>query len=316
MIKQIKYRKRGSALITVVIFVCVLTSIGLALYKASKKNRKVADWEILKRQAEFIARAGIEHAFLKFRLYPSELYDSAALASGKNPFFSFRRLADTCTHGKKKNLYECVTGKKNKTEGPPIIVKIDKNRCETSSTGRCTIPGGSKYKTIPLRILPSNRRFVSKKVMTAAALNAKPALKKVNLNVKTGVSVGPAEFKKAFKGRTNLILDEPADLAKLKKDELYLWKYRRDISSHPDIQPALSFPNGKPGWKVEMGEKKGGPYDALYYVRSMKIRALPGERIYDKEAIELVVVGYVYNPKFKKGFAATITETKYVERKE
>ncbi|MBT3786293.1 hypothetical protein HOF92_15060 [bacterium] len=47
-----------------------------------------------KYQARFLALGGQQHALLKFRLLPTQFYDAAAYAIGKNPYYDFTRPMD------------------------------------------------------------------------------------------------------------------------------------------------------------------------------------------------------------------------------
>ena len=69
----------------------VLSVFAAILWHTGRTSRKEIDRVVEKEQALYVARGAQQHALLKFRLMPTELYDAVAFSIGKNPLYDFGR---------------------------------------------------------------------------------------------------------------------------------------------------------------------------------------------------------------------------------
>ncbi len=78
----------------VLIFAAVLAILGFFLLRNSRQQNRQNQTSFNQLQAHFVARAGLEHALLKVKYLPRELYDAACLAQGRNPLYDFSKGID------------------------------------------------------------------------------------------------------------------------------------------------------------------------------------------------------------------------------
>lgn len=80
-------RRRGIAIFVVMSAVLVLGALAAILWGG--KNPAPLEQSFEKRQAEYLAWGAQQHALLKCRLLPTELYDAVSYQIGRNPYFHF-----------------------------------------------------------------------------------------------------------------------------------------------------------------------------------------------------------------------------------
>lgn len=83
--------RRGVAIFLVIMVSLVLSVFAAILWHSGRTSRKEIDRVVEKEQAAYVARGAQQHALLKFRLMPTELYDAVAFSIGKNPLYDFGR---------------------------------------------------------------------------------------------------------------------------------------------------------------------------------------------------------------------------------
>ncbi len=82
-------RRRGIAIFIVMIVALILGAIVAILWKSSAPSGTQAEQSFEKRQAEYLAKGAQQHALLKCRLLPTELYDAVSYSIGRNPYYDF-----------------------------------------------------------------------------------------------------------------------------------------------------------------------------------------------------------------------------------
>ncbi|MBI3037895.1 hypothetical protein HYY75_02430 [bacterium] len=84
-------KQRGMAIAIVLIFALSMSILGMFILRNTqqhyRENLKTAN----QLQAYFVAKAGLEHALLKIKYLPRELYDAACLSQGRNPLYDFSK---------------------------------------------------------------------------------------------------------------------------------------------------------------------------------------------------------------------------------
>ncbi len=81
--------RRGMALFICLGIIVLLFVFSFILWMQSAGNVTQVMDKAERIQAEFVARGALNHALLKFRLLPTELYDAIAFSIGKNPLYDF-----------------------------------------------------------------------------------------------------------------------------------------------------------------------------------------------------------------------------------
>lgn len=80
-------RRRGVAIVVVMIVALVLGALAAILWTSDEAPQIEQTFE--KFQAEFLAKGAQQHALLKCRLLPTELYDAVSYSIGRNPYYDF-----------------------------------------------------------------------------------------------------------------------------------------------------------------------------------------------------------------------------------
>lgn len=88
-------RQRGMALIIVLVLTTVLLASAMTLMRSGREYRSQVTKSIRELQAQYMAAGAIQHAELKIRLFPTELYDASMYSLGKNPSFDFSEITPT-----------------------------------------------------------------------------------------------------------------------------------------------------------------------------------------------------------------------------
>lgn len=81
--------RRGTAIAAALIIAAILLTGEAYLMKQLQNQIIQNEQHILYLQSWFAARAAMQHAMLKCRMMPTQLYDAAEFSVGKNPFFDF-----------------------------------------------------------------------------------------------------------------------------------------------------------------------------------------------------------------------------------
>ncbi|PCJ16039.1 MAG: hypothetical protein COB02_17225 [Candidatus Cloacimonadota bacterium] len=84
--------KKGISMLLVVLVGMTMMAMAVILLNSSSSNTGNMQESKERIQSLFIAKGAQQHALLKFRLLPTEFYDAAALAIGKNPIFNFSKV--------------------------------------------------------------------------------------------------------------------------------------------------------------------------------------------------------------------------------
>ncbi|MCJ8344691.1 hypothetical protein MJH12_04065, partial [bacterium] len=91
-ISNMKLNQKG---ISILLVICIgMTLMAFAVILMSSNTSNIGNMQESKERAQslFIAKGAQQHALLKFRLLPTEFYDAAAFAIGKNPIFNFSKV--------------------------------------------------------------------------------------------------------------------------------------------------------------------------------------------------------------------------------
>lgn len=81
----------GFAIFMVIIISSILAVFAVILWSIESGASHEAELILEKKQAEYLAKGAQQHALLKFRYLPTELYDAVAFSIGKNPYYDFGR---------------------------------------------------------------------------------------------------------------------------------------------------------------------------------------------------------------------------------
>lgn len=88
-------RRRGMALIVVLALATILLASAMSLMKTGREYQSQVTRSIRELQAQYMAIGAIQHAELKVRLFPTELFDASMYSLGKNPSFDFSEITPT-----------------------------------------------------------------------------------------------------------------------------------------------------------------------------------------------------------------------------
>src|SRR5690349_12262397 len=83
--------RRGVAIFIVIMISLILSTFGVIRWSIESGSAHESELIIEKKQAEYLAKGAQQHALLKFRYLPTELYDAVAYSIGKNPCYDFGR---------------------------------------------------------------------------------------------------------------------------------------------------------------------------------------------------------------------------------
>ena len=91
---RLRLNNHGITIVIVIIIGMTLMALAVILMSTSGDSKETIFQLKEKYQARFMALGGQQHALLKFRLMPTQFYDAAAYAIGKNPYYDFSRPMD------------------------------------------------------------------------------------------------------------------------------------------------------------------------------------------------------------------------------
>lgn len=80
--------RQGVALFVAIMAALVMGAFATILW-TNKGSQRPLEQSFEKRQAEYLAKGAQQHALLKCRLLPTELYDAVSYQIGRNPYFDF-----------------------------------------------------------------------------------------------------------------------------------------------------------------------------------------------------------------------------------
>lgn len=252
------------AIIIVVILSGILMISAIALHQSSRGHRHFA--EITKRdlQAYFMAVSAIQHAELKIRYFPTELYDAAALSLGKNPYFDFTALTPT-EYGNLSDLRR------------------------------------QQYRPFPPHIHFSGPFNKGPRFISAGTLHPATHLDHwFRLSALDTADTDPSNFSgraEDWFGGSGWPLNTQRE--KILNSDLYLWRFRRDISNLNTVQPALGWAAAQiqPEVTLDIATTDGGfPFQGVYGISDMQVMSIVGNRRLNEEAITITAVGSIVNP--------------------
>jgi len=81
--------KRGSAILIAISVVVILLILETYLMQQTRNTIRMRSKNTAELQSLYAAKAAIQHALLKCRLMPTQLYDATCFSLGKNPYFDF-----------------------------------------------------------------------------------------------------------------------------------------------------------------------------------------------------------------------------------
>ncbi|MBI4872690.1 MAG: type II secretion system protein [Candidatus Riflebacteria bacterium] len=87
--------RSGFAIFVVILISVILSVFAVILWSIESGASHESELILEKKQAEYLAKGAQQHALLKFRYLPTELYDAVAFSIGKNPYYDFGRALKT-----------------------------------------------------------------------------------------------------------------------------------------------------------------------------------------------------------------------------
>jgi len=248
--------RRGMALIVVLILTTVLLITSMSLMRTGREYRNQVTKSIRELQVQYMAVGAIQHAELKVRLFPTELYDASMYSLGKNPSFDFSEITPTersLLPDIRKNEYApaapCVRRANVYNPGPRFLTQG-------------TLSADASAKWYMLDALDTSD-------MTAGQLSWFPA----GWPMEEGVPVS--------------------------NNDLYLWRFRSDITNLPSIQRDLNWNDSmiSDPYRLDIAVSNLFPYRATYDVVSLRVLSVAGQRRFNQEAVRMVAEASIIDPQ-------------------
>jgi|GEM_PF-1642537 len=271
--------RSGMALIIVLILTSILMISSLSLFRAGKEYRNQIRKAVREVQAQYMAASALQHAELKVRYFPTELYDASEYSQGKNPYFDFTELTDTEYNNlapeRKGDYYE-----------------------NTPHFRRAT-----QFNNGP--------RFISD-----GTISADSTLKWFHLTQLDTQDTDPALFPAAAWFPTDGWPKED-DGKLVLNSNLYLWKYRYDITNRDTVQPALACATSTTidPLKFDISTDNGFPYNGFYEVVKMNVLSIEGQKRMNREAIQITAVGNIFDPITNERYSQRLQKVIRVNRR-
>ncbi len=274
--------RRGMALIVALVLASVMMVTSLYLFKSGREYRSQLYHAVRDLQAQYLAMGAMQHAELKVRYFPTELYDASEYSLGKNPYFDFTELTPT----EYANL-------------DPI------RRAEFSSVAPHVHLAG------PFNPGP---RFIS-----AGELHVDPAARWGSLKSLDPADADPANFMSyatSWFGTEGWPKEEDGRTL-VRNSDLYLWKYRSDLSNRNSIQPALALRrNTTVDWHhFDAPTHSDSPYEGMYEVTKLRVLSIAGQRRLNEEAINFSVVATIWDPTTNQPYSHRLEKVLRVKRR-
>ena len=119
-------RKGTSILISLFVVFSVFILLSATIFKQANSDYQ-NQINLLDRQAYFSSRSAMQHFMLKYKLFPTELYDAVEISQGKNPLFDFSEFPTVDRNGVEiyRTKYEILkTGESDFTNQNVMIIYI------------------------------------------------------------------------------------------------------------------------------------------------------------------------------------------------
>ena len=258
-IPVVRRPRQGVAIVIALFFSFCLMILFVGMLFQQRNTASHNRISLQERQAFFAARSAIQHFLLKSKLFPTELYDAVEFKQGKNPLCDFSEFP---AQENGKQLFAPVPGEAGvyrrvfPTEELDMRNKTKYFYLKLPLQEEMYIRLGSYYNP--------DYRFLA------------PALAESNAAQRY---TKPKPLPASFNGGK------------------FLDYYIKDCSNTNGEQPALETIIGTDvknarSWKLS---SRGHPYTMQYLVEAVKIHAMKGLRRYNEEAIEISVVGKIFD---------------------
>ncbi len=276
------HQRRGMALMIVLIIASVLMVSVLFLYKSGRQYKHQMSKAIFDLQAQYLAIGAIQHAELKVRYFPTELYDASEYSLGKNPYFDFTELDST--------EYDALD---------PI------------RKAEYAISEPHIHKAGPFNEGP---RFLSSGVLSAD--NYARWFQLQSLDPLDSDPANFASYAGNWFGKDGWPKEEDG-VTLVRNSDLYLWKFRYDISNRNTIQPSLRLARtvGTDFKLFNAATDIGSPYDGMYEVTKLRVLSVAGQRRLNEEAVNFTVVATIWDPQTNQPYQQSQEKVLKVKRR-
>lgn len=258
----VKSRVGSMPIVLVLAMISILMVSVLGNYRTGQSHRNLLKRAELEFQAKNMAASALQHAELKIRYFPTELYDASEYSQGRNPFFDFSEISTTEYNN---------------------LAAIRKSEYKPSPTDP------SNYYIHIAGPFNSGPRF-----LTEGTLSTDNGVKWFSL-----VGLDPLDSQPSnFSSKASLWFPTgwpKIDGQDVPNSDLYLWKFLSDISTIASVQPALTC-NRDPAFDIAVLNSL--PYEAGYEVKSIQVVAVKEHRRLNEEAIKISAVGWAKDPSF------------------
>lgn len=272
--------RSGMAIVIALVLSSVMLVSALYLYRAGREYRFQLHKSIRELQAQFLAAGAIQHAELKVRFFPTELYDASEYSQGKNPYFDFTELNNAS--------YTALDPIRRAEYGTSVHV----------------------HKAGPFNLGP---RFI-----TEGVLKTDDSVKWSQLSSLSANDYDPANFtgNAANWFGTDGWPKEEDGLTLVRNSDLYMWKYRQDLSNRNTIQPALCLNKNVTvdPYRFEAATDLGTPYEGMYEVTKLKVLSVAGQRRFNEEAVNFTVVATIWDPATNQPYSHRLEKVLRVKR--
>jgi len=244
------------AVIIVLALASVLLVSALSLLRSGREYRSQVTKSIRELQAQYMTIGAIQHAELKIRFFPTELYDASMYSLGKNPEFDFSEI----TPADRAAL--------------PLI-----RRNEYAPSAPC-VRRANPYNPGP--------RFLSDGTLST---DASMKWYKLDALGAADTSQGPTSW-----FPSGWPTDENGPVP---NQDLYLWRFRHDITNHPSIQGNLNWNDAMVAnpYTLDISSSNLFPYRATYEIINLRVISVAGQRRFNQEAVRLVAEASILDPQ-------------------
>lgn len=260
-------RSSGMALIIVLALSTILLISALSLFKSGQQYRFQISRAKLELQAQYMAMSALQHAELKVRYFPTELYDASEYSLGKNPFFDFTELSDAS--------YTALSA----------IRKAEYGSASPYFHRACSANAGPRF--ISEGTLSTDNQGKWFNLVNLDAYDKNPS----NFSGKA------AAWFPSTKWPGTWPTEEDSSL--VANSDLYLWKFRSDISTLASCQAALNceFPTPVNPFTYDINDINARtPYDSRYEVIKIRVLSVEGQQRMNQEAVKITAIGVAKDP--------------------
>ncbi|MBF0544985.1 MAG: hypothetical protein HQM08_11150 [Candidatus Riflebacteria bacterium] len=258
-------KTKGMALVIVLALATILLLGAIANYKTGHLHRGLLKNSTLNLQAEFMALAALQHAQLKVRFFPTEMYDASQYSLGKNPYFDF----STISNASYSSLHPL-----RKTEYISLDSSTYIHVASSSNPGPRFISQGT------ISTDPSTKWF------QMASLDPDDSDPTKSQFLTNSSKWFPSGWPTNENGE------------KILNSDLYLWKFRSDITNSTAIQPTLScqITNAPAPLQYDISTPNSIPYIASYQIVDLQVLTMVGQQRMNQEAVKIVAKATVFDP--------------------